>query len=79
VEEYEKVIRELFAMLAVANRADSDDHANKEWQLEVDASQRHGFFGHIANAIVSIAGQRIFDYWAETAELDITLASRCKP
>lgn len=71
---YHQRIEQLFGLLALANAADSDQA--EPWQHIDDASQRNGFYGHIHNAIVAIAGQRIVDYWSETNEIDLNLADR---
>jgi hypothetical protein len=82
---YHTTITTLFKLLALANRADGDgnpcDGGSEEWQSADDASQstipeRNGFYGHIHESIVAIAGQEIVDHWAETMEVELSLASR---
>lgn len=72
--KYHQRLEQLFGLLALANAADSDQA--EAWQHGEDASQRNGFYGHIAAAIVAIAGRAIVDYWAETNEIDLNLADR---
>lgn len=74
MEEYQQVVMGLFALLEVANEADSD--SARSWQRSHDASNRHGFYAHIRRAISEIAGDEILEHWAATGEIDILLASR---
>ena len=76
---YHATITTLFDLLELANRADSDQR--EDWQVGDDASQstlpeRNGFYGHINSSIEAIAGQEIVDHWAETMEVELSLASR---
>ena len=71
---YESTINALFAQLATANAADSDN--SQRWQRADDANQRAGFYGHLRAAIVAIAGEAIVEYWAATNEVDLKLANR---
>jgi len=82
---YHTTIITLFKLLALANRADADNLPRnggaEDWQVGDDATQsscpdRNGFYGHINSSIVAIAGQEIVDHWAETMEVDLSLASR---
>lgn len=74
------MIQQLFAMLTACNAADSD--AAESWQHPDDSLERFrergngGAFGHLARALVSLAGQPIYEYWCETSEVDLTLANR---
>ena len=72
---YAETLNNLFAMLAQANLADSDDNA-RPWQRPIDASQRAGCYGHIRAAIVAIAGEHIVEHWDSTNEVDHSLANR---
>jgi hypothetical protein len=75
MQEYHKIIFTLFELLTIANRADSAME-REDWQFPIDANQRGGFFGLIRKSIVAIAGQDIVDFWTDTYEVDLSLASR---
>lgn len=72
---YRETLDCLFSMLAQANLADSDD-SSLAWQATTDASQRVGYYGHLRNAIVAIAGEAIVEHWVATNEVDYALACR---
>lgn len=71
---YNSTIQDLFTMLDRANIADTED--KQAWQRSIDATQARGYFGHLAKAVIAIAGQPIFDHWCETNEIDFALADR---
>jgi len=71
---YEEVIKNLFSVLAVCNAADSRER--QTWQHYDDSSQRFGAYGDIRKAIIKLAGEEIVDHWADTNEIDMSLASR---
>ena len=71
---YEAAIRSLFALLATANFADSDE--KQPWQKSQDSSEHYGLYGHVRAAIISIAGEMIVRHWEQTNELFIELADR---
>jgi hypothetical protein len=73
---YEQTIKNLFELLATANLADSDSDDRQSWQNPDDASQRIGYYGHLRSAIVAIAGEEIVEDWANTGEVDMSLANR---
>ncbi len=75
MNHYHQTIKALFGLLAQANLADSDSDHKQQWQRAWDASQRE-YFGHVADSIISIAGQDIYDHWCNTNEIDFTLATR---
>ena len=71
--DYETTIRNLFALLSLANRA---DHESKEsWQL-ADDCKTSGFYGKIREAIVEIAGSKIVNYWEGSGEIEMKHADR---
>jgi hypothetical protein len=72
-KNYHVTIETLFFLIGKANLADSS--VKEDWQESTDASSQ-SYFGHLGNAIVSIAGQEIFDHWCETSEIDFDLANR---
>lgn len=72
---YEEMVNSLFRILAVANMADHDEAA-LPWQKSEDASERSGFYGMIAKAVVEIAGREIYENWTKTSEVDMSLANR---
>jgi hypothetical protein len=72
---YHQMINQLFALLALLNTSDSDDKG-ADWLRVEDSSQRVGAYGDVNNALVKLAGQAIVDHWAETNEVDLTLANR---
>ena len=72
---YVETIRNLFAILADCNTADCDEQ-RQSWQVAGDSSQRHGAYGHVRAAIVALAGESIVAHWADSGEIDITLADR---
>lgn len=74
MNDYHARITELFELLTLANKADSE--YKEEWQRSNDANSRGGFYGHIESAIISIAGLPIVEYWVETTEVDLSLADR---
>jgi hypothetical protein len=75
MNDYQKTLQNLFNLLHQANLADSDSDDRQEWQMQWDSCQSD-YFGHLADAIVSIAGRPIFDHWCETSEIDFSLSSR---
>ena len=70
---YEAVVRNLFDLLDLANRADHEDA--QPWQEPSDAAQCH-FYGRIGDAIAQIAGREMVDHWSKTHEVDMRLANR---
>ena len=70
---YHETITSLFNLLIQANLADSE--LKEKWQKGFDASST-SYYGHIEKAIVSIAGNAILDFYNESNELDLSLASR---
>lgn len=75
MSHYHQTIKTLFDLLDQANLADSDSDEKQQWQRAWDANQRE-YFGHIANSIIAIAGQDIYEHWCYTNEIDFTLATR---
>ena len=75
MNHYHQTIKTLFDLLDQANLADSYSDKKQQWQRFGDASQRD-YFGHIANSIIAIAGQDIYDLWCDRNEIDFTLATR---
>ena len=77
---YHETLKVLFGLLRQANMADSDDPERQPWQIWQDATQNTqwglGYYGSIRNAIVQIAGEAITEHWAETNEIDFSLATR---
>lgn len=73
---YEETIRTLFAMLAQANLSDSDVIERSDWQRDNDSSYSSGYYGDLSRALVKLAGEAIVEHWAETNEIDLSLASR---
>ena len=79
---YHETLETLFKLLAQANMADSADAAI--WQRPQDAVHtfepssvcRQGHYGALENAIRTIAGPYILAQWAETGEIDYSLATR---
>ena len=70
---YEAVVRNLFDLLDLANQADHEDA--QPWQRTQDAGQSN-FYGKIYESLKLIAGQEIVDYWNQTHEVEMNLASR---
>lgn len=71
--QYHETIKQLFALLAQANLADSN--SKQSWQVAEDA-ETNGFYGAVREAILAIAGKQIISNWAETGEVDLALADR---
>ena len=46
--------------------------------LAEELKRDKGLYGHINDAIKEIAGQEIIDYWNDTFEVDMSLATRKK-
>jgi len=71
--DYETTIRNLFAILAQANSADTDEAL--PWQHPRDTSN-FGLYGCIRFALVAIAGEEIVTHWEESSEIEMEHANR---
>ena len=75
---YHETLTVLFGLLRQASLSDSRE--KRDWQLWEDGIQNTqwglGYYGSIRNAIVQIAGEAIVEHWAETNEIDLSLATR---
>lgn len=72
--DYHRTICSLFETLEALNTADSS--APVSWTRKQDSCQATGAYGHISDAIISLAGIKIVEHWVETGEVDLTLADR---
>jgi hypothetical protein len=68
---YQETIRSLFEILHQCNAADGPNAA--DWQHPTDARRA---YGHIRNAIESLAGEDVIDHCANSGELVHTLCDR---
>jgi len=71
---YLETVTALFSLLETANLADSDKSA--DWQESNDACGGSLYYGTLRDAIINIAGMAIVNHWAETNEIDLSLANR---
>ena len=78
-QSYHATITTLFDLLELANRADTDNA--EAWQVGDDARQTlhpayQGLFGRIYDSIGDIEGYEILDHWIDSAEGELSLATR---
>lgn len=71
MSSYHDTIKQLISVMTLLNRADSDNA--ESWQRAEDAC---GPFRQAEAALRALAGDELVDHWAETAELELSLASR---
>jgi hypothetical protein len=72
-ECYKRTIQNLFDILLQCNAGYKEDAL--EWQIPLDAST-DGAYGHLRQAIISLAGESLYGHWLSTSEIDWRLSNR---